>query len=32
MSLVDKALCVVLIAAVGFAFVRALIDDYRSLR
>ncbi|MDX6568927.1 MAG: hypothetical protein QOH15_1505 [Gaiellales bacterium] len=32
MSVVDKALCLVLVAAVAFAFVRALIDDYRTLR
>lgn len=32
MSVVEKALCVVLVAAVAYAFVSALIDDYRTLR
>jgi hypothetical protein len=32
MSIVDKTLCVALVAAVAFAFVSALIDDYRTLR
>jgi hypothetical protein len=32
MSIVDKALCVALVAALAFAFVRALIDDFRTLR
>jgi hypothetical protein len=32
MSIVDKALCVALVAAVAFVFVSALIDDFRTLR
>ena len=32
MSVIDKALCVALVVGLGYAFVHALIDDYRSLR
>lgn len=32
MTLFDKALCVVLVVGLAYAFVHALIDDYRSLR
>jgi hypothetical protein len=32
MSIAEKALCVALVAALAFTFVRALIDDYRTLR
>jgi hypothetical protein len=32
MTLLDKALCVALVLALAYAFVHALIDDYRSLR
>jgi hypothetical protein len=32
MSLLDKAFCVALVAGLAYAFVQALIDDYRSLR
>lgn len=32
MSVVDKALCVLVVAAVAVAFVSALIEDYRTLR
>jgi hypothetical protein len=32
MSLVEKLLCVIVISAVAYAFVSALIDDYRTLR
>ena len=32
MSLVDKIICLVLFAALGTTFVRALIEDYRTLR
>jgi hypothetical protein len=32
MSVIDKALCVALVVGLAYAFVHALIDDYRSLR
>jgi hypothetical protein len=32
MTLFDKALCVALVIGLAYAFVHALIDDYRSLR
>jgi flagellar biosynthesis protein FliQ len=32
MTLIDKALCVALVVGLAYAFVQALIDDYRSLR
>jgi hypothetical protein len=32
MSIVDKGLCVAVVGALAFAFVRALIDDFRTLR
>jgi hypothetical protein len=32
MTLLDKTLCIALVLGLGYAFVHALIDDYRSLR
>jgi hypothetical protein len=32
MSVIEKALCVALVVGLAYAFVHALIDDYRSLR